>query len=457
LIVSLDGIDCTIEQFSINHQITQSPDHQIPFEMKACIVAVGSEMLTPFRVDTNSLAITERLNAIGYDVRLKAVVADDVQELADLVRSTLEWADLVVMTGGLGPTADDITRDAVAHVLGLPMDVDEQIVSGILERFARRGLSMPEINRRQAMVPRGATVLANPNGSAPGLMLHAGRTRIVLLPGPPREMKPMLDAVIRDHLASSSAGARLFRRVIKITGRTESDVDALTAPIYRKWTANRVRIDTTILAVLGQVELHLTAHAATEAEADAALASAIGELQAALGSAVYSIDGRPLEAVVGDLLRQRHLTIAVAESCTGGLLASRLTDIPGSSSYLERGAVCYSNRSKTELVGVAPSLIDAHGAVSEEVAAAMARGIRNSASSDVGIGITGIAGPDGGTPAKPVGTVCVAVIVQHDGANEPASWARTFPFVGGREMVKFQATQAAMNMLRLMLTGATVP
>jgi competence/damage-inducible protein CinA-like protein len=422
--------------------------------MRACIVAVGSEMLTPFRVDTNSLVITEKLNAVGCDVRQKAVVADDIRELADLLRSTLDWADLVVLTGGLGPTADDITRDAVAEVLQVPMDVDERIVDRIRERFARRGLSMPDINRRQAMVPHGATVLPNPNGSAPGLLLRSGRAMMVLLPGPPREMKPMLDDVIREYLTPLSGGARLFRRVLKITGRTESDVDAVAAPIYTKWIGQSVRIDTTILAVLGQVELHLTAHAEREGDADAALDSAIGELQAALGSALYSVDGRPLEAVIGNALREQHLTIAVAESCTGGLLASRLTDVPGSSAYVERGVVCYSNRSKVELLGVPESLIDSHGAVSEEVAVAMAQGIRDRAGSDVGIGITGIAGPDGGTPAKPVGTVCIAVIVRREGAGEPAAWVRTFPFIGGREMVKFQSAQAAMNMLRLMLIGA---
>src|SRR5206468_8499083 len=202
--------------------------------MKACILAIGSEMLTPFRVDTNSLVITERLNTIGYDVRLKAVIADDVGELADLVHSTLDWADLVVMTGGLGPTADDITRDAVARVLDAPMDVDEQIVDGIRERFARRGLTMPENNRRQALVPRGATVLPNPNGSAPGLWLQHERTGIALLPGPPREMKPMLEALIANQLAGERGGGGLFRRVLKITGRTESDVDAHAQPIYGK-------------------------------------------------------------------------------------------------------------------------------------------------------------------------------------------------------------------------------
>jgi nicotinamide-nucleotide amidase len=422
--------------------------------MKACIVAVGSEMLTPFRVDTNSLAITERLNAIGYDVRLKAIVGDDVDELAQVIRFALAWADLLVITGGLGPTDDDLTRDAVASVLQVPMDVDEQIVARIRERFARRGLSMPDINRRQAMVLRGATVLDNPNGSAPGLLLQHDAATIVLLPGPSREMTPMLEQVIRERLVPQSGGAALFRRVVKVTGRSESDVDALAAPIYRTWRDRPVPISTTILAVQGQVELHLTVAARSRADAEPVLAAAVAELQQALGPSVYSVDGRPLEALIGDLLRERDLTIAVAESCTGGLLASRLTDVPGSSAYVERGIVCYSNRAKTELLGVAESLIESHGAVSEEVANAMARGVRERARTDIGIGITGIAGPDGGTPAKPVGTVCVAVVIKGKGSGEPASWVRTFPFLGGRELVKFQSTQAAMNMVRLMLLGS---
>src|SRR5881397_2506433 len=216
--------------------------------MRACIVAIGSEMLTPFRVDTNSLLITDRLNTIGYDVRLKAVVADDVDELARVLEGALAWADLIVVTGGLGPTEDDITRDAVARVLETPLDVDGQIVERIRDRFARRGLTMPEINRRQAMVPRGATVLPNPNGSAPGLWLQHERTGIALLPGPPREMKPMLEALIVNQLVGERGGGGLFRRVLKITGRTESDVDAHAQPIYGKWTTQPIPISTTILA-----------------------------------------------------------------------------------------------------------------------------------------------------------------------------------------------------------------
>jgi len=419
--------------------------------MNACIVAVGSEMLTPFRVDTNSLVITERLNQIGYDVRLKAVVADDVDELARVVDGALAWADVIILTGGLGPTEDDITRDAVARVLNLAMDVDEPIVDRIRERFARRGLTMPEINRRQGMVPRGATVIENRNGTAPGLWLERGRTAIVLLPGPPREMMPMLDAVIRDRLTPRTDGRGLFRRVLKITGRTESDVDAAAQPVYSPWISAAVPISTTILAALGQIELHLTAAASDHGAANATLDAGVRELEAVLGSAVYSTDGRPLEAVVGALLRERGMTIAVAESCSGGLLASRLTDVPGSSDYVERGVVCYSNRAKTELAGVPESLIAEHGAVSEPVAEAMATGIRQRARASVGIGITGIAGPGGGSPEKPVGTVAIAVAV------DDLIRVRTFQFLGGRDMVKFQSAQAAMNMLRLLLLKKDAP
>jgi nicotinamide-nucleotide amidase len=416
--------------------------------MKACILAIGSEMLTPFRVDTNSLFITDRLNTIGYDVRLKAVVADDVAELARVIDGALIWADVIVITGGLGPTEDDMTRDAVAQVLGVPLDVDEATVERIRDRFARRGMTMPDINRRQAMVPRGAAILPNPNGTAPGLWLEKGSAALVLLPGPPREMKPMLEAVIAERLAPRSQGRGLFRRVLKITGRAESDVDAQAQPIYGPWAAAApVPISTTILAVLGQIELHLTAQASSKADADTALEVAVSELTAALGPAVYSVDGRGLEMVVGDLLREHKMTIAVAESCTGGLLASRLTDVPGSSDYLERGVVCYSNRSKTELADVPEAFIREHGAVSEPVARAMAEGIRARAGTNVGIGITGIAGPGGGTPEKPVGTVAVAVAVDAE------LRIRTFQFVGGRDMVKFQAAQSALNMTRLMVLG----
>jgi nicotinamide-nucleotide amidase len=413
--------------------------------MKACILAIGSEMLTPFRVDTNSLFITERLNTIGYDVRLKAVVGDDVGELARVLEGVLSWADLIVVTGGLGPTEDDITRDAVARALNVPLDVDEEVVERIRDRFARRGMTMPDINRRQAMVPRGATVLPNANGTAPGLWLETGTVALVLLPGPPRELKPMLDVVIAERLVPKSGGGGLYRRVLKITGRAESDVDAQAQPVYGKWTSQSVPISTTILAVLGQIELHLTAQARSAEQADAVLDVAVRQLQDVLGPSVYSVDGQTLEAVVGALLRERKLTIAAAESCSGGLLMSRLTDVPGSSDYVDRGVVCYSNQSKVDLAGVPPPLIAEHGAVSEPVAQAMAEGIRARAGTSIGVGITGIAGPGGGTPTKPVGTVCIAV------ASDEETRVRTFQFLGSREMVKFQSAQSALNMTRVMV------
>jgi nicotinamide-nucleotide amidase len=259
-------------------------------------------------------------------------------------------------------------------------------------------------------------------------------------------MKPMFEAVVRDRLAPRSGGAGLFRRVLKITGQPESAVDAKTQPIYGPWQTQEVPISTTILAVLGQIELHLTATARTREAADRVLDPAVRELQAVLGGDVYSVDGASLEEVVGARLRDRRLKVAVAESCTGGLLTSRLTDVPGSSAYVERSEICYSNRAKIDSLGVPAALIEEYGAVSEPVARAMAEGIRAKASADIGIGVTGIAGPDGGTPEKPVGTVAIAVLAGADAR------VRTFQFVGLREMVKFQSAQAALNMLRLMLS-----
>ena len=416
--------------------------------MKAWIVAVGSELLTPFRVDTNSLAITERLNTIGCEIGFKAVVGDDVDALADVLRRGIGAVDLIVCTGGLGPTEDDITRDALARVLDVPMDEDEAIAEELKRRFERRGMVMQAINRRQAMVPRGAIVLENSRGTAPGLWIERDGTGIALLPGPPREMKPMLEALVVDRLAPKTSGAGLFRRVLKITGQPESEVDARAQPIYGRWLTAPVPIATTILAVMGQIELHLSASAKNKAEADEALDAAVNELAQRLGPMVYSTDGRGLEAVIGDLLRAKHLSIAVAESCSGGLLSSRLTDVPGSSDYFDRGAVCYSNAAKIDWLGVPEPLIAAHGAVSEPVARAMADGIRTRAGSDVAIGITGIAGPGGGTPEKPVGTVSIAVLTPN------GDKIRTFQFIGGRDMVKFQSAQAAMNMLRLLLLDA---
>jgi len=407
------------------------------------VIAVGSELLGSTRVDTNSLFLAGRLASLGVELRAKAVVGDDHTRLASVFRTALARADLVILTGGLGPTDDDVTRDVVTGVLGLESEEDPTIVAQIEERFARRGLRMPAVNRRQAMVPRGATSLDNPNGTAPGLFIEHGAHVVVLLPGPPRELQPMFDALCERVLVARAGVARLHKETLFIAGRGESHVEEISQPIYSRWTTENPPIETTILAMPGQVELHLTLRS-EDADAGARrVREARDELAAALGHDVFSTDGRPMEEVVGALLRERKLTISAAESCTGGLLLSRLTDVPGSSEYVLGGAVTYSNYSKTELTAVPPALIATHGAVSEPVAVALADGIRARTGSSVALGVTGVAGPGGGSPEKPVGTVVIAF----SGSGIPTH-VRTVSFFGGRPQVKFQATQAALDMVR---------
>jgi competence/damage-inducible protein CinA-like protein len=411
---------------------------------QAAIVAVGSEMLTPSKVDTNSLHITEQLNRLGVDVIAKAVVGDSRDELAHIISALLERVDLLILCGGLGPTDDDVTREAVAVALERPLAEDEAITARLRERFKARGFAMPmpETNRRQAMVPAGAAVIENTKGSAPGLWIDHDAQSVVLLPGPPRELKPMLAALVEGRLRDRSPGEPLVRRVIRIAGRIESDVDQLLQPLYREWAAAAPAIAATILAQPGAIELHLSAQASSQAVVDRALESAVQRVVDTIGTDVYSTDGRKLEQVVGDLLVAKGLRVAAAESCTGGLITSRLTDVPGSSRYVDQSVVTYSNGAKTELLGVPADVLKAHGAVSEPVALAMADGIRVLAGADVGIGVTGIAGPTGGTPEKPVGMVVVAVVT----ASERR--CRTFRFFGDREQVKFQASQSALDMVR---------
>jgi nicotinamide-nucleotide amidase len=413
---------------------------------RAEIVAVGSELLTPSRLDTNSLYITERLNAAGIVVSAKAVVGDDRAELAAFLSAALQRADLVVVTGGLGPTDDDVTRDAVSDVLKVPLEADPGILDGIRQRFASRGLSMPEVNRKQAMVLRGAEVLQNPRGTAPGLSIETNGRRLLLLPGPPGEMRPMLDEWCAIHGRALGGGRRLIRRVLRIANMSESHVEELAQPVYSRWTSAAIPISTTILAGPAQIELHLSAATASRADADAALDAAVRELVSAIGPAVFTTTGALLEQVVGELLRATGKRIGLAESCTGGLVASRLTDVPGSSDYVLAGIVAYSNESKTELLGVPQALIAAHGAVSEPVAVAMAEGVRERTGASIGVGITGIAGPGGGTPEKPVGTVAIAIVVDDGPAR-----VRTYHFRGDRHQVKLYASQVALDQVRRLL------
>ncbi|CAN5626514.1 competence/damage-inducible protein A [soil metagenome] len=406
------------------------------------IIAVGSEMLGDTRLDTNSLYLASRLASLGIVLRRKFVVGDDRADLISSLQSALARADVVILTGGLGPTDDDITRETVASWLELELQEEPAIVETIARRFAKRGLRMPAVNRKQALVPRGATVLPNPHGTAPGLLIFTGSRIVVMLPGPPRELQPMFEAVMVDVLAPRAGGDRLHQAVLFVAGRGESHVEEVAQPLYAPWTSERQPIATTILASPGMIELHLTLRSPDGEAAARRLGQARDALVAALGPDVFSTDGRTMDMVAGDLLRDGGMTIAVAESCTGGLLMSRLTDVPGSSAYALCGVVAYSNEAKTALAGVPPQLIQAHGAVSEPVAIALADGIRARSGAAIGVGVTGIAGPGGGTPQKPVGTVAIAVSGIGPGR------VRTHWFAGGRPQVKFLATQAALDMVR---------
>lgn len=409
----------------------------------AVVIAVGSELLTPHKLDTNSLFLTERLNDLGVKVRYKSVVGDEPHDIAAAVRQAVAHADLIVLTGGLGPTQDDVTRDAVASLFGLTLYEDPSVLASIRSRFEARRLEMPSINRRQALVPEGAIVLSNPNGTAPGLWLERHDVTCLLLPGPPRELCPIFERSASGYIAERAEGQRVFRRVLKVVGHAESYVEALTQPIYSQWRPPRAPIGTMILASPGQVELHLSTREGASESVHQVLDDATAELSGVLGRSLVSTDGASLEAVVGRLLSARRCPVAVAESCTGGLTACRLTDVPGASAYVHAGWVTYCDQAKIDLLRVDPAVISEHGAVSEAVASAMAVGARERGGGGYGLGISGVAGPGGGSVEKPVGMVCVA-LAGIDGEVR----IRTFRFQGEREAVRFQASQAALDMLR---------
>ncbi len=411
--------------------------------MKAEILAIGSELMDPLRVETNALHITGRLFEAGLEVGVRSVVADDAALIESAFRSALGRADVVIATGGLGPTEDDLTREAAAAALGRALFRDPAMVEQLRARFARFGRVMAPVNEKQADVIEGATVLANARGTAPGQKVEAGGRLLFLLPGPPAEMTPMLEAYVLPAVREHARGAVLVRRILKIASMSESDVEQAVAPVYTTFTNPR----TTILGGPGQVELHLVGEGRSAAEAEERVEALAAGIREKLPGRIYSEDGRELDEVVGALLRERSLTLAVAESCTGGMLCERLTRVPGSSVYLERGFVTYSNRSKTEMLGVDAGVIEAHGAVSEETVRAMAAGARRAAGAQVAVAITGIAGPDGGSADKPVGLVFVAL----DGAA--GTRVRRLHFPGTRDRVRHQACQAALEMVRRGLLG----
>ena len=410
--------------------------------MNAEIIAVGSEMLTPHRIDTNSLYLTEQLNLLGIDVVFKSIVGDNLRHLVAAVQHGLFRSDILVFSGGLGPTEDDLTREAVAEALGVGLKRDPEIIAKLEKRFADRGWKMTPNNAKQADVLEGATVLPNPNGTASGQWLSGefeGRERIViLLPGPPHEMKALFETEVRDRLRAKVPPAHLFTRTLKLAMLGESAVDARVAPIYKRYPD----VETTILAGAGEIELHFKTRATT-LEAAQARADEVADLvEVELDDAVYSRDGQSLEQIVGYWLQMRNATLAVAESCTGGLLAERITSTAGSSRYFVGGAVVYSNNLKTEFAGVPADMIERHGAVSREVAAALAEGIRYRCESTLGVGVTGVAGPGGGSPEKPVGLVFHAVA----SGTGTEIVERNFP--GDRKRIRRFASTMALDMVR---------
>lgn len=415
--------------------------------MNAAIIAIGSEMLGPARLDTNSLKITAALEDCAVPLVRKSVVGDTQSDLVDELLYDVERADVVVVTGGLGPTEDDLTREALAEAFGLTMQIDHGIVAQLQQRFAKRGLKMPEVNKRQANVFVGQQTLPNERGTAPGFHLRLGQKHVWVFPGVPHELEWMLTTYFAPWLIEQRGGRARHRRVLKIAGMTESGVEERLKPYY---DAHRDEPPLTILATGGQIELHIHADG-DEAAASAHLAEREGELLGLFGERIFGFDDDTLESALGRTLASRGESVATAESCTGGLLASRITDVAGSSAYFMGGAVTYTAAAKHDIAAVALELIAEHGEVSEEVAVALARGIRERFGTTYGVGITGIAGPAGGSEAKPVGTVHIAVASAESHEHRKLFWPVE------RKLFKTFATLSALDLLRLFIRRAGVP
>lgn len=410
--------------------------------MNAEIIAIGSELLTPFRQDTNSLALTQQLNDLGVELDFKSVVGDRRSDLVNAARIAFSRADIVIFMGGLGPTEDDLTREAVAEALGLEIHRDPKIEEELRARFAAHGWKMAENNLQQADVIAGAEILRNPRGTAPGQFLRAefkGRRKIaMLLPGPPHEILPMFEKDCVERLRDVVPPRNIATRVLRIAMVGESQADKRAAAIYKA----HPEVQTTILAGAGEVQFHLRAQAESLEKARKAVDSLASKLEDEFEEAVFSAQGESLEQIVGYFLQMRGATLAVAESCTGGMLAQRITSVPGSSRYFLGGAIVYDNSLKSDLAGVPPLMITEHGAVSSQVAATLAEGIRKRCKASLGVGITGVAGPGGGTEQKPVGLVYIGI------ADESGTDVVERRFPGDRDRIRLYATQQALDLVR---------
>lgn len=404
------------------------------------IIAVGSELLTPQKVDTNSLYLTDQLNALGVEVVRKTIVGDERERLTDSIRGAVARSHIVIITGGLGPTEDDVTRDAVAAALGRELVFHQEICDWLVERFRSFGRVMAENNKRQAYLVEGAEILPNQWGSAPGQWITHNGATVILLPGPPRELKALFPAECLPRLQKLLPAQVIRTRFYRVAGMGESDLDSLIAPVYTRYQ-NPV---TTILASAGDIQIHLRARCATAEEAETLLAEVAGQIEPLLGERLYSQDGAPLEQVIGTLLLARKQFLCVAESATGGLLGERITTVPGCGEYFLGGFLTYTDRMKNKLLGVPMELIEQHTSVSEPVVKAMAEGARRNTGSDYALAISGYAGPDG----QQVGLVYVGI------ASNGGSEARRFQFPGDRNRVRSLASNYALDLLRRKLSAA---
>ena len=406
--------------------------------MDAEIIAVGSEMLTPERVDTNSLYLTGQLNNLGVEVVTKCVIGDDRDRLADAVQRALSRSGIVILSGGLGPTEDDLTREAVAQALDRKLVFHHEIAEALEQRFLLMKRKMAEVNKRQAFIIEGAAILPNDRGTAPGQWIEESGGVVMLLPGPPHELKAMFERQCLPRLTRIVPKQAIRMRFYRVTGMAESDLDQLISPVYKKYE----NPTTTILAANGDLQIHLRARCANEADAEALLAEVAGPIELLLGDRLYSRNGDPLELVVGEMLRQSRATVAVAESCTGGMLGERFTSTPGSSDYFVGGFITYSNEMKMELLGVNPEILTDFGAVSKETAEAMAAGARRRTGATYALSVTGVAGPEGGAEKAPVGTVYVGL------ADAAGTHVAHRQFIGDRQRIRVFTTQMALDLLR---------
>jgi nicotinamide-nucleotide amidase len=404
--------------------------------MNAEIIAVGSEMLTPARVDTNSLYLTGELNNLGIEVVMKSVIGDDRARLSGAIRRAVSSNQIVILSGGLGPTEDDLTRESVADALDRKLVFHSEIADGIEQRFLRMKRKMHEINKRQAYVVEGAEVLPNDRGTAPGQWVEDSGTVVMLLPGPPHELKAMFERQCLPRLERVVPRQVIRTCHMRVTGMSESDLDALIAPVYKKYENPA----TTILAHNGDLQVHLRARCADEKDAEALLAEVASPIELLLGDRLYSRNGDPLEVVVGEMLREQKATVSVAESATGGMLGERFTSVPGSSDYFLGGFLTYTNAMKVELLGVPPEIVEQHGAVSKETAEAMAAGARRRTGSTYALSITGVAGPD--STDAPAGTMYVGVSDPSGTTSFHRQWA------ADRQRVRAFVCQLALDVLR---------